>query len=70
MDYLIHEGYQDAAKKFATEANIQNISGDTENIQERVAIRDAILAGDIQTAIHRINDLNPEVRSFHSYSNV
>lgn len=61
MGYLISEGYPEAAKKFATEANIQQSQGDTDYIQDRVEIRNAILAGDIETAIERINDLTPEV---------
>lgn len=60
MDYLINEGYPAAAKKFAMEANIQP-SVEEGSIMPRVEIRDAIFAGDIETAIHKINDLNPEV---------
>ncbi|KAI9836553.1 MAG: hypothetical protein M1819_001185 [Sarea resinae] len=60
MDYLINEGYPSAAKKFAMEANIQP-SADVESIQERVEIRNAIHAGDIQTAIEKINELNPQI---------
>ncbi|KAI4172876.1 MAG: hypothetical protein LQ343_003283 [Gyalolechia ehrenbergii] len=58
MDYLISEGYPSAAQKFASEANIQPTSG-VESIQDRVEIREAIHAGDIQAAIERINELNP-----------
>lgn len=61
MDYLINEGYPSAAQKFAKEANIQP-SADAEAIQQRVDIRNAIHAGDIQLAIERINELNPQVR--------
>lgn len=60
MDYLINEGYPSAAKKFAIEANIQP-AADVESIQERVEIRNAIHAGDIEKAIERINELNPQV---------
>ncbi|KAK5015649.1 hypothetical protein LTR60_002775 [Cryomyces antarcticus] len=60
MDYLINEGYPSAAKKFAMEANIQP-SADVESIQERVEIRNAIHAGDISTAIDRINESNPQI---------
>ncbi|KAI9675877.1 MAG: hypothetical protein M1822_008886 [Bathelium mastoideum] len=60
MDYLINEGFPSAAKKFASEANIAP-TGDTESIQERVEIKNAIHAGDIQTAIEKINDLNPQI---------
>ena len=61
MGYLISEGYPEAATKFASEANITQTQGDTENIQERVEIRNAILSGDIEPAIERINDLVPDV---------
>lgn len=60
MDYLINEGYPSAAKKFAMEANIQPPI-EEESIRPRVEIRNAIHAGDIETAIHKINDLNPQI---------
>lgn len=61
MDYLINEGYPDAAMNFAKEASIVP-SADGEAIQERVDIRNAIHTGDMQLAIERINELNPQVR--------
>ena len=61
MDYLITEGYPSAAQKFAIEANIQP-STDLESINERVEIRNSIHRGDLQTAIEKINELNPQVR--------
>lgn len=75
MDYLINEGYPAAASNFAKEANIQPLE-EEESIRPRVDIRKAIHAGDIETAIHRINDLNPQVRNtllfltlcFHDYT--
>ncbi|KAF2645373.1 hypothetical protein P280DRAFT_441792 [Massarina eburnea CBS 473.64] len=60
MDYLISEGYPRAAEKFAKEANIQ-LPLEEESIQARVEIRGAIHAGDIDTAINKINDLNPQI---------
>lgn len=60
MDYLISEGYPSAAQKFALEANIQP-KVDVESIEGRVEIRNAIYGGDIQTAIEKINDMNPQV---------
>ena len=60
MDYLITEGYPSAAQKFALEANIQ-LKVDVDSIRERVEIRDAIYAGNIQSAIEKINELDPEV---------
>lgn len=66
MDYLITEGYPSAAQKFALEANIQ-LKVDVDSIRERVEIRDAIYAGNIQSAIEKINELDPEVSrlAFH-----
>jgi hypothetical protein len=60
MDYLVTNGYPAAAKRFAVEANIQP-KADIASIEERVEIRSAIHSGDIQTAIERINELNPQV---------
>jgi hypothetical protein len=60
MDYLVTNGYPAAAKRFAVEANIQP-KADIGSIQERVEIRSAIHSGDIQIAIQKINDLNPQV---------
>ncbi|KAL4917510.1 CTLH/CRA C-terminal to lish motif domain-containing protein [Aspergillus aurantiobrunneus] len=59
MDYLVTNGYPAAAQKFALEANVQQ--ADVESIQERVEIRTAIYSGDIQTAIEKINELNPQI---------
>ena len=57
---MISEGYPLAAQKFASEANIPTTE-DVASIQERVEIRNAIHAGDIQSAIEKINDLNHQV---------
>ena len=61
MNYLISEGYPSAAQKFAHEANIAPMH-DVNMVEERVAIRVAIHGGDIQTALEKINELNPQVR--------
>ena len=61
MDYLVSEGYPSAAQNFALEANIQP-RADVESIQERVDIRNLIYGGEIQAAIEKINELNPQVR--------
>jgi len=60
MDYLVSEGYPSAAQNFALEANVQP-RVDIESIEERVVIRNAIYGGDIQLAIERINELNPQI---------
>ena len=56
MDYLIKEGYPDAARKFAIEAKIPEKTAHDDEIRTRVEIRNAIHA-----AIVKINELNPEV---------
>jgi hypothetical protein len=66
MDYLITNGYPAAAKKFSVEANIQ-LRTDLQAIQERVDIRTAIHSGNIQVAVEKINELNPQVRKNSSH---
>lgn len=61
MDYLIKEGYPDSARKFALEANLKQNARDDESMKARVEIKNAIHSGEIQTAIEKINELNPEV---------
>ena len=62
MDYLISEGYPGAAEKFAQETNLTQSDGlDLRSIRERVQIRNAILAGNIETAIELLNDNNTKV---------
>jgi len=60
MNYLIVEGYQGAAIKFAQEANI-TAQFHYHGISERVNIRNAIHSGDISSAIQMINNLNPQI---------
>jgi hypothetical protein len=67
MDYLVSQGYPQAAQNFAREANIQPRAG-VESIEERVEIRNAIHGGDIQAAIEKINELNPQVRTNYTPS--
>lgn len=60
MDYLVIEGYKTAAEEFSKEANLEPFV-DLDSIQSRMDIRDAVQRGDIEEAIIRVNDLNPEV---------
>ena len=62
MDYLVIEGYKSAAEEFSQEANLSP-PVDLESIESRMDIREALQRGDIEEAITRVNDLNPEVRS-------
>jgi hypothetical protein len=59
MDYLVIEGYRSAAEEFSQEANLTP-PVDFESIETRMDIRDALQRGDVEDAIIRVNDLNPE----------
>lgn len=60
MDYLVIEGYKSAAEAFSQEANLAP-PVDFESIESRMDIREALQRGDIEDAITRVNDLNPEI---------
>lgn len=60
MDYLVTEGYKEAAEKFEVEAGV-SMKECTENIEGRIQVRDAILKGAVSDAISLINDLHPEL---------
>lgn len=63
MDYLVIEGYKSAAEEFSGEAGVIT-PVDFDSIESRMNIREALQRGDVQDAITRVNDLNPEVRAF------
>ncbi|KAI8355003.1 CTLH/CRA C-terminal to lish motif domain-containing protein [Mortierella sp. GBAus27b] len=60
MNYLIIEGYKDAAEKFSQESGAKP-PVDLESIHNRMIIRTAIQRGDINEAIEKVNELNPEI---------
>jgi len=60
MDYLVIEGYREAAENFSRESGLQP-PVELDTIEERTMIRNAICRGDIDEAINRTNELNPEV---------
>ena len=60
MNYLVIEGYKDAAEKFSAESGLDP-TVDLVSIQDRMEIRNAIQMGQIEEAIERVNDLDPEV---------
>ncbi|KAF8213132.1 CTLH/CRA C-terminal to lish motif domain-containing protein [Mycena galopus ATCC 62051] len=62
MDYLVIEGYKSAAEEFCAEANLMP-PVDFDSIESRMDIRDALQRGDVEGAIARVNDLNPETHS-------
>ena len=68
MDYLVIEGYKSAAEEFSLEAGVQP-AVDFASIESRRNIREALNRGDVQEAITRVNDLNPEVTKLSSRLN-
>ena len=63
MNYLVIEGYKDAAEKFAQESRLEP-SVDLHSITDRMNIRTAIQMGNIDAAIEQVNDLDPESTCF------
>eukprot|EP00033_Pygsuia_biforma_P003435 GCRY01003764.1.p1 GENE.GCRY01003764.1~~GCRY01003764.1.p1 ORF type:complete len:231 (-),score=51.38 GCRY01003764.1:842-1534(-) len=61
MEYLVTEGYLDAAEKLKKEADCEVSHRNEVAMHERVAIRNAIQEGRIPEAINLTNDLNPEI---------
>ncbi|KAF7562775.1 hypothetical protein G7046_g1357 [Stylonectria norvegica] len=60
LDYLTMEGYPNAAAKFSKEANLQP-QQDIGSIHARQQIQSCIHAGNIETAIDALNELDPEI---------
>jgi len=60
MNYLVVEGYKDAAEKFQKESGTDP-GVQLDLITERTAIRQAIQRGQIEAGIERVNNLNPQI---------
>jgi hypothetical protein len=60
MDYLVIEGFKDSAQNFARESGLTP-TVDLDSIEYRMGIKNAIQRGDVDEAISKVNDLNPEV---------
>ncbi len=60
FDYLVVEGFSDAAVEFARETGISSTI-DQDTIQERMEIRQAVEDGRVEEAVRRVNELDPEV---------
>ncbi|XP_012447690.1 protein GID8 homolog isoform X2 [Gossypium raimondii] len=59
MNFLVTEGYVEAAKKFRMESGTHHI--DLATITDRMAVKKAAQCGNVEDAIEKINDLNPEI---------
>ncbi|KAI3436058.1 hypothetical protein D9Q98_002117 [Chlorella vulgaris] len=60
MNFLVTEGYVDAARVFERESRTAP-GVDLEQITDRMEIRKAVQSGDVEQAIERVNDLDPEI---------
>ncbi|XP_022097849.1 glucose-induced degradation protein 8 homolog [Acanthaster planci] len=60
MDYLVTEGFKDAAEKFQQESGTQPATS-LDSMSERIQIREAIQEGRIEEAIALVNDIHPEL---------
>jgi len=60
MNYLVTEGFKEAAERFQDEAGISSAQ-DLANMDDRIKIRDCIQAGRIEEAISLVNDLHPSM---------
>ncbi|XP_077254094.1 protein GID8 homolog isoform X2 [Tasmannia lanceolata] len=59
MNFLVTEGYVEAADKFRMESGTEHI--DLATITDRMAVKKAVQCGNVQDAIEKVNDLNPEI---------
>ncbi|KAL4458736.1 hypothetical protein ABPG75_013601 [Micractinium tetrahymenae] len=60
MNFLVTEGYVDAARVFERESGTAP-GVDLDQITDRMDIRKAVQSGDVEQAIERVNDLDPEI---------
>ncbi|KAF8071073.1 GID8 [Scenedesmus sp. PABB004] len=60
MNFLVTEGYVDAARTFEQESGTPP-GVELGSITDRMEIRKAVQSGQVEEAISRVNDLNPEI---------
>jgi len=60
LDYLLVEGFSDAAISFAKESGL-SVDIDSQAIQQRMIIKEAVEDGRVEDAVRRVNELDPEV---------
>ncbi|KAL6538645.1 Glucose-induced degradation complex subunit [Orobanche gracilis] len=65
MNFLVTEGYVEAAEKFRLESGTERILKiadiDLATITDRMAVKKAVQSGNVEDAIEKVNDLNPEI---------
>nr|CDS31651.1 bloom syndrome protein [Hymenolepis microstoma] len=71
LEYLIVEGYKDAAEKFQLEIGIEEplseVHSTGASLKERMEIREAVLSRRIEYTIDRVNQLWPELFENNPY---
>ncbi|CAG0880309.1 unnamed protein product [Cyprideis torosa] len=75
MEYLVTEGFKEAAEKFREEAEMRSSLGgmsnysqlDMASMDERIKIRQAVQSGNIKEAIRLVNQGHPELLDDESY---
>ncbi|KAI3868680.1 hypothetical protein MKX03_007480 [Papaver bracteatum] len=60
MNFLVTEGFVEAAEKFKMESGTEP-DIDLATITDRIAVKKAVQCGNIDDAIEKVNDLNPEI---------
>ncbi|GAA0151677.1 scaffold/adaptor protein [Lithospermum erythrorhizon] len=60
MNFLVTEGYVEAAEKFRSETGTEP-DIDLATITDRMAVKKAVQSGNVEDAIEKVNDLNPEI---------
>ncbi|XP_051134713.1 protein GID8 homolog isoform X1 [Andrographis paniculata] len=60
MNFLVTEGYVEAAEKFRLESGTEP-DIDLATIADRMAVKKAVQSGNVEDAIEKVNDLNPEI---------
>ncbi|XP_012449471.1 protein GID8 homolog isoform X1 [Gossypium raimondii] len=60
MNFLVTEGYAEAVAKFRMETGTEP-DMDVAMIMDRMAVKKAVQCGNVEDAIEKVNDLNPEI---------
>ncbi|KAH8301025.1 hypothetical protein KR044_011734 [Drosophila immigrans] len=66
MNYLVTEGFKEAAEKFQHEAELEP-SVELSSLDDRILIREAVQAGRIEEATHLVNQLHPDLLASELY---
>ncbi|EDW00342.1 glucose-induced degradation protein 8-B homolog [Drosophila grimshawi] len=66
MNYLVTEGFKEAAEKFQHEAELEP-SVELSSLDDRIQIREAVQEGRIEEATHLVNQLHPNLLGSEIY---